>query len=69
MPADSNLHGQTTAAGILGHGRSRRKGANSSLEREVSSYLDDMEEGSGVLAYWQVGKFSLLIITILTFVL
>lgn len=57
MPTDQiqmDLPGQETAAGILGLRRSCRRAVNLSLEREVNSYLDDMEEGSGTLAYWQV---------------
>ena len=43
-----------TAADILGLGHSRRRHAMSSLEREVAAYLDDLEEGSGMLNFWQV---------------
>ena len=49
-----DLPGQKTAAGILGLGQSCHRAVNLSLEQEVNSYLNDMEEGSGTLAYWQV---------------
>ena len=42
------------AAAILGLGRSQQRGVNLSLEREVEAHLDDMEEGSSALVYWQV---------------
>ena len=44
------------AVQILGLGQSRRRPVNSSLEREVELYLDDMEEGTSALAYWQVSR-------------
>lgn len=53
-PPEVDISKSPTAAGILGLGRSRRRVANLSLEREVESYLDDMESGSSALAYWQV---------------
>ena len=56
LSTDADLPATSTAAGILGLGRSRQRVTNSSLEREVNSYLDDMEEGSGALAYWQASN-------------
>ena len=43
-----------TAADILGLGHSCRCHAMSSLEHEVAAYLDDLEEGSGMLNFQQV---------------
>ena len=43
-----------TAADILGLGHLHRHHAMSSLEHEVAAYLDDLEEGSGMLNFWQV---------------
>ena len=47
---------KSSAAGILGLGKSQQRALHSSLEHKVNTYLDDVEEGSGVLAYWQVSN-------------
>ena len=44
-----------TPATILGLGQSRRACTTpTSLERKVTLYLEDGEEGSGMLSFWQV---------------
>lgn len=47
-------HAQSTAAGILGLGRIRRRTPQRTLEAEVQTYLSEPPVLSSSLSYWEV---------------
>jgi hypothetical protein len=68
-PAQSKAT-QSTAADILGLNRQRTSGKQKSvsLEMEVNQYLNDPNQGSGILEYWQVVIFFMTLATIFSLI-